>query len=84
MLLIPRIGTSLAVSHWKLRMVLILAGVPIQPSRQKQAIFRTGFDFTVFFSGFYSLSLSGRLRAVGLSVCLDSALNQVLGLKQVL
>ena len=64
MLLIPHIGTSLAVSHWKLRMVLMVAGVPIQPSRPKQAIFRTGLDFTVFFSGFYSFSLSGRLRAV--------------------
>ena len=43
MLLIPHIGTSLAVSHWKLRMVLMVAGVPIQPSRPKQAIFRNRF-----------------------------------------
>jgi len=33
--------------------------VSIQPSQPKQAIFRTGFDFNVFFSG--------RLRAVGLN-----------------
>ena len=31
--------------------------VPIQPSQPKQAIFRTGFDFTVFFSGILQFQL---------------------------
>ena len=55
MLLIPRIGTSLAVSHWKLRMDTY-GWVSIQPSQPKQAILRTGFDFNVFFSGFFTVS----------------------------
>ena len=46
--------------------------VPIQPSepKQLQAILRTGFNFNVFFAStaeFYSFSLFGRLRAVGLN-----------------
>ena len=45
--------------------------VSIQPSEPKfkQAILRTGFNFNVFFAStaeFYSFSLFGRLRAVGL------------------
>ena len=31
--------------------------VPIRPSKPKQAIFRTGFDFTVFFSGILQFQL---------------------------
>ena len=31
--------------------------VPIQPSQPKQAVFRTGFDFTVFFSGILQFQL---------------------------
>ena len=30
--------------------------VSIQPSQPKQAILRTGFDFNVFFSGFFTVS----------------------------
>ena len=33
------------------RSLYIYGWVPIQPSHSKRAIFRTGFDFTVFFSG---------------------------------
>ena len=49
-------GTSLAVSHWKLRMDTY-GWVSIQPSQPKQAILRTGFDFNVFFSGVLQFQL---------------------------
>ena len=45
-------GTSLAVSHWKLRMDTY-GWVSIQLSQPKQAILRTSFDFDVFFSGLF-------------------------------
>ena len=35
----------------------IYGWVPIQPSQPKQAIFRNGFDFTVFFSGILQFHL---------------------------
>ena len=51
----PLNGTSLAVSHWKLRMDFY-GWVSVQPSQPKQAILRTGFDFNVFFSGIFTVS----------------------------
>ena len=48
--------TSLAVSHWKLRMDTY-GWVSIQPSQPKQAILRTGFDFNVFFNGVLQFQL---------------------------
>ena len=45
-------GTSLSVSHWKLRMDTY-GWVSIQLSQPKQAILRTSFDFDVFFSGLF-------------------------------
>ena len=60
-------GTFLAGSRWKLRMGTY-GWVSIQPSQLKKANPRTGFDVTLMSSSaeFYSFSLSGRLRAVGL------------------
>ena len=65
MLIIPRNGTSLAVSHWILRMVLM---VEYQSSRLDQNKPFSGPVSTLLSSSaeFYSFSLSGRLRAVGL------------------
>ena len=65
MLHIPRNGTSLAVSHWKLRMVLM---VEYRSSRLDQNKPFSGPVSTLLSSSaeFYSFSLSGRLRAVGL------------------
>ena len=66
MLLIPRNGTSLAVSHWKLRMVLM---VDYRSSRLEQNKPFSGPVSSLLSSSaeFYSSSLSGRLRAVGLN-----------------
>ena len=66
MLLIPRNGTSLAVSHWKLRMVLM---VEYRSSRLEQNKPFSGPVSSLLSSSaeFYSSSLSGRLRAVGLN-----------------
>ena len=74
MLLIPRNGTSLAVSHWKLRMVLM---VEYRSSRLNQNKPFSGPVSTLLSSSaeLYSLSLSGRLRAVGriaLTICHNS------------
>ena len=65
MLFIPRNGTSLAVSHWKLRMVLM---VEYRSSRLNQNKPFSGQISTLLSSSaeFYSFSLSGRLRVVGL------------------
>ena len=65
MLLVPRYGTSLAVSHWKLRMVLM---VEYRSSRLDQNKPFSGPVSTVLSPSaeFYSFSLYGRLRAVGL------------------
>ena len=61
MLLIPRYGTSLAVSHWKLRMVLM---VEYRSSRLDQNKPFSGPVSTLLSSSaeFYSFNLSGRLR----------------------
>ena len=53
---VHRLITSLAVSHWKLRMDTY-GWVSTQPSQPKQAILRTGFDFNVFFSGILQFQL---------------------------
>ena len=65
MLPIPCNGTCLAVSQWKLRMVLM---VGYRSSRLNQNKPFSGPVSTVLSSSaeFYSFSLSGRLRAVGL------------------
>ena len=65
MLFIPHNGTSLAVSHWKLRMVLM---VEYRSSRLNQNKPFSEPVSTLLSSSaeFYSFSLSGRLRAVGL------------------
>ena len=65
MLLIPCSGTSLAVSHWKLRMVLIDG---YRSSRLNQNKPFSGPVSTLLSSSaeFYSVSLSGRLSAIGL------------------
>ena len=39
------------------RSLYLYGWVPIQPSHSKKAIFRTGFDFTVFFSGILQFQL---------------------------
>ena len=49
-------GIFLAVSHWKLRMDTY-GWVSIQPYQPKQAIFRTGFNFNVFFNGVLQFQL---------------------------
>ena len=60
-------GTFLAGSRRKLRMATY-GWVSIQPSQLKKANLRTGFDVTLMSSSaeFYSFSLSGRLRVIGL------------------
>ena len=65
MLTIPCNGTSLAVSHWKLRMVLIDG---YRSSRLNQHKPFSGPVSTLLSSSaeFYSVSLSGRLSAIGL------------------
>ena len=65
MLPIPCNGTSLAVSHWKLRMVLIDG---YRSSRLNQNKPFSGPVSTLLSSSaeFYSVSLSGRLSAIGL------------------
>ena len=74
MLPIPHNGTSLAVSHWKLRIVLM---VEYRSSRLNQNKPFSGPVSTLLSSlaEFYSFSLSGRLRAVGLialTICHNS------------
>ena len=65
MLPIPCNGTSLAVSHWKLRMVLIDG---YRSSRLNQNKPFSGPVSTLLSSSaeFYSVGLSGRLSAIGL------------------
>ena len=65
MLLIPCNGTSLAVSHWKMRMVFIDGYRSSRLNQNKQF---SGPVLTLLSSSaeFYSFSLSGCLRAVGL------------------
>ena len=42
---------------WTSQCQTIYGWVPIQPFQPKQAIFRTGFDFNVFFSGVLEFQL---------------------------
>ena len=64
-------GTSLAVSHWKLRMDTY-GWVSIQPSQPKQAIFRIGFNVNVFFSRIYRFSFARCLHNIGLNALTHS------------
>ena len=65
MLLIPCNGTSLAVSQWNLRMVL-MAGYRSSRLNQNKPFFGPVSTLLSSSAEFYSFSLSGRLRAVGL------------------
>ena len=65
MLLIPCNGTSLAVSQWNLRMVLMV-GYRSSRLNQNKPFFGPVSTLLSSSAEFYSFSLSGRLRAVGL------------------